>query len=154
MDDLGWTESSFFESKEDEAALQHAVARYHALVFLHPLLNQVFDHFCKNYSFLDLMASSPVSFFVPTLDIDLGWHTHQLMAKKYQADCKLYIGRFVDQFSHLKFHLIVQRRSFPATSDDKVEENQLATAFDLTCRAWQVRFTHFNARVILLTMAM
>lgn len=31
-------------------------------------------------SFLDLMSSSPASFFVPTLDIDLVWHTHQLMA--------------------------------------------------------------------------
>jgi hypothetical protein len=48
-------------------------------------------------SFLDLMASSPVSFFVPTLDIDLAWHTHQLMAKKYKSDSIIYVGRFIDQ---------------------------------------------------------
>ena len=48
-------------------------------------------------SFLDLMMSSPGSFFVPTLDIDLVWHTHQLMDKKYADDCVSYLGRFIDQ---------------------------------------------------------
>lgn len=35
--------------------------------------------------------------FVPTLDIDLAWHTHQLMASRYGVDCEMYIGRYVDQ---------------------------------------------------------
>ena len=48
-------------------------------------------------SFLDLMATSPAEFFVPTLDIDLAWHTHQLMAKNYRTDCTTYVGRFIDQ---------------------------------------------------------
>lgn len=48
-------------------------------------------------SFLDLMASTPASLFVPTLDIDLAWHSHQLMARKYSADCFRTVGRFVDQ---------------------------------------------------------
>jgi hypothetical protein len=49
-------------------------------------------------SFLDLMASSPESFFVPTLDIDLAWHTHQLKSTgAYNRDCLLYVKRFVDQ---------------------------------------------------------
>ncbi|KAF9463652.1 hypothetical protein BDZ94DRAFT_1192440, partial [Collybia nuda] len=101
MHDLLWTRPDFFQSREDEVALQHAVARYHA--------------------FLDLMSSSPVSFFVPTLDIDLAWHTHQLMAYNYNEDCRTYVERFVDH-------------------DDKVEENQLSLSFDITCRAWQNRF--------------
>ncbi|KAG1766295.1 hypothetical protein EDD22DRAFT_750248, partial [Suillus occidentalis] len=67
------------------------------------------------------MAESPASFFVPTLDIDLGWHTHQLMASRYQNDCLSLVGRYVDH-------------------DDKVEEGQLATSFDLTCRAWNDRY--------------
>ena len=49
-------------------------------------------------SFLDLLASTPASFFVPTLDIDLVWHTHQLMASKYKLDCTTYVGRFIDQY--------------------------------------------------------
>ncbi|KAG2028327.1 hypothetical protein BDR03DRAFT_1028265, partial [Suillus americanus] len=67
------------------------------------------------------MAESPASFFVPTLDIDLGWHTHQLMAFRYQNVCIALVGRYVDH-------------------DDKVEEGQLATSFDLTCRAWKDRY--------------
>ncbi|TFY50729.1 hypothetical protein EVG20_g11361 [Dentipellis fragilis] len=101
MYDLGWTEPNFFDDPEDEVALSHAIVRYHA--------------------FLDLMSSSPSSFFVPTLDIDLVWHTHQLQAADYQRECKKYTGRYIDH-------------------DDKVEETHLSNAFDLTCRAWNARF--------------
>ncbi len=66
------------------------------------------------------MSSSPAGFFVPTLDIDLVWHTHQLMARQYSRDCLEYVRRFADH-------------------DDKVAENRLSRAFDITCRAWQVR---------------
>ncbi|KIK41875.1 hypothetical protein CY34DRAFT_84653 [Suillus luteus UH-Slu-Lm8-n1] len=101
MVDLRWTEPGYFANQLDTAALQHCVARYHA--------------------FLNIIAESPASFFVPTLDIDLGWHTHQLMASRYQNDCLSFVGRYVDH-------------------DDKVEEGQLATSFDLTCRAWNDRY--------------
>ncbi|KAJ7119045.1 hypothetical protein C8R44DRAFT_625746 [Mycena epipterygia] len=102
MYDLEWTRLGYFDGAEDEVALQHAIARYHA--------------------FLDLMSSSPASFFVPTLDIDLVWHTHQLMASNYSRDTVKYVGRFIDH-------------------DDKVEESQLASSFDITCRAWKSRFS-------------
>jgi hypothetical protein len=101
MVNLGWTEPGYFADEVDKVALQHCVARYHA--------------------FLNIMAESPASFFVPTLDIDLGWHTHQLMASRYQNDCLSLVGRYVNH-------------------DDKVEEGQLATSFDLTCRAWNDRY--------------
>ncbi|OAX31710.1 hypothetical protein K503DRAFT_811028, partial [Rhizopogon vinicolor AM-OR11-026] len=97
MVDLRWTEPGYFTSEVDIVALQHCVARYHA--------------------FLNLLADSPASFLVPTLDIDLAWHTHQLMASCYQSDCLSLAGRYVDH-------------------DDKVEEGHLSTSFDLTCRAW------------------
>ncbi|KAG6811928.1 hypothetical protein H0H93_014102, partial [Arthromyces matolae] len=67
------------------------------------------------------MSASPASFYVPTLDIDLAWHTHQLLGETYQSNCQLYVGRYVDH-------------------DDKVEENVLSTSFDLTCRAWLDRY--------------
>ncbi|RXW12207.1 hypothetical protein EST38_g13647 [Candolleomyces aberdarensis] len=98
MAHLDWTKPGFFDRSEDEIVLQHAIAR-----------------------FLDLMSSSPASFFVPTLDIDLVWHTHQLMNAKYEEDCQLYVGRFIDH-------------------DDKVDGLRLSSAFDLTCRAWKDRF--------------
>ncbi|KAJ3508207.1 hypothetical protein NLJ89_g5879 [Agrocybe chaxingu] len=101
MYNLGWTKPGFFDKPDDELALQHALARYHA--------------------FLDLMTSSPASFFVPTLDIDLVWHTHQLMPSKYETDCIAYVRRFVDH-------------------DDKIEELRLSSAFKITCQAWKDRF--------------
>ncbi|KAK0499368.1 hypothetical protein EDD18DRAFT_1460302 [Armillaria luteobubalina] len=101
MHKLGWTAPDFFSSTEDEVALKHCTARYHA--------------------FIDLMSSSPDGFFVPTLDIDLVWHTHQLMARQYSRDCLTHVGRFIDH-------------------DDKVAEDKLSNAFDITCRAWQERF--------------
>ncbi len=67
------------------------------------------------------MSSSPAGFFVPTLDIDLVWHTHQLMAQQYSRHCLEYVRRFADH-------------------DDKVAEDKLSDAFDTTCRAWQVRY--------------
>ncbi|GAA5975141.1 hypothetical protein JCM11641_004364 [Rhodosporidiobolus odoratus] len=95
---LGWLDPSRFES--DDTLLNRSVARYHA--------------------FMDLLSSSSSMFCVPTLDIDLAWHTHQL-TRRYDVDICRYVGRFVDH-------------------DDKVEENALATGFDNTARAWQVRF--------------
>ncbi|KAF7294634.1 hypothetical protein MIND_01000000 [Mycena indigotica] len=101
MYDLQWTQPGFFDSAEDEIALQHTIARYHA--------------------FIDLMSSSPASFFVPTLDIDLAWHTHQLQPRIYAEDTTKYVGRFIDHSGN-------------------VEESLLATSFDVTCRAWKNRF--------------
>lgn len=43
------------------------------------------------------MTSAPTTLFVPTLDIDLAWHTHQMKGKKYNADCMKYLKRLIDQ---------------------------------------------------------
>lgn len=58
---------------------------------------------------------------MPTLDIDLAWHTHQLLGRTYHEHCKQYVRRHLD-------HL------------DKVEENYLSDAFEKTRRAWKARF--------------
>ncbi|PCH36370.1 hypothetical protein WOLCODRAFT_157078 [Wolfiporia cocos MD-104 SS10] len=100
MDCFGWLDPGAFDG-EDEVVLDHALARYHA--------------------FLDLMTTSDAPLFVPTLDIDLVWHSHQLMARQYARDCKQYLNRYIDH-------------------DDKVEESYLASSLDKTCRAWQDRF--------------
>jgi hypothetical protein len=79
MADLGWTHPSYFSHPEDERVLQHAVGRY--------------------MGFLDLMASEEGKgkMLVPTLDIDLVWHTHQLLTAGYHSDCKQFVGRYIDQ---------------------------------------------------------
>ncbi|KAH9035881.1 hypothetical protein EDB85DRAFT_2211533, partial [Lactarius pseudohatsudake] len=98
--DLGWTSSSYLEKHEDAAVLHHAIVRYHA--------------------FLDLMSSSQMV-VVPTLDIDLVWHSHQLSGPRYHKDCRTNVGRYIDH-------------------DDKVEQFHLSDAFDATCRAWEKRY--------------
>ncbi|KAF9790368.1 hypothetical protein BJ322DRAFT_1168850 [Thelephora terrestris] len=101
MHNLGWSQPGFFDSTQDEIALIHCIARYHA--------------------FLDLISSSPYLFFVPTLDIDIAWHTHQLLPEEYMDDCVASVGRFVNH-------------------DDNVEEGRLASSFEITCRLWRQRF--------------
>ncbi|KAG6917585.1 hypothetical protein DXG01_001933 [Tephrocybe rancida] len=101
MGDLGWTDPKWFGGTDDEIVLEHAIARYHA--------------------FLDLLTIPPGTFHVPTLDIDLAWHTHQLMGEKYHRDCMKFVGRYIDH-------------------NDRVEEGKLSTSFDVTCRAWEVCF--------------
>lgn len=100
MTELGWTKPAAFRG-ERLRILEDAILRYHA--------------------FLDLIASQPNSMIVPTLDIDLVWHTHQLLASRYTSDCQLYVGRYVDH-------------------ELRVRESHLSAAFDESCLAWQLRY--------------
>ncbi|KAJ6529147.1 hypothetical protein DFH09DRAFT_934890, partial [Mycena vulgaris] len=105
MNGLGWTKAEYFENVDNEVVLQHANARYHVL--------------------LDLMWEFPKSFFVPTLDIDLVWHTHQLMTTsslpQYARDTSTHMDRYIDH-------------------NDKVEESRLANSFDDTCQKWKSKY--------------
>ncbi|KAG8886309.1 hypothetical protein FRB98_001329 [Tulasnella sp. 332] len=96
---LGWTEHGRFE--EDVDTLTRCVVRYHA--------------------FLDLMASSTGKFVVPTLDIDLAWHTHQLLCDSYRKLFNI-MGMVPDH-------------------DDKVTQGALSISYDQTAEAWQARFS-------------
>lgn len=61
--------------------------------------------------------------FIPTLDIDLAWRTHQLFQKKYLDDTlRLTGGSVIDHHS-------------------KLEEGHLDSAFQYTCKIWRKRFT-------------
>ena len=85
------------------------------------------------------MASSSGILFVPTLDIDLVSHTHQLISEKYRSDCTKYVGRFIDQWVIFLFlHVFSKISDDP--SDDKVEGLELSSAFDITCEAWIILF--------------
>ncbi|TCD60000.1 hypothetical protein EIP91_010927 [Steccherinum ochraceum] len=101
MDDFGWTQPGYFDDPKDEVVLHRAISRYHG--------------------FLDLLSRFPSAFMVPTLDIDLVWHTHQLTGSTYLWHCIQYVGRYVDH-------------------DDKVDDSTLTESFDLTCLAWKQHF--------------
>ncbi|KAF8317035.1 uncharacterized protein EI90DRAFT_2943755 [Cantharellus anzutake] len=100
---LEWTRPGHFDVGHQHRAvhvLVRSIARYHA--------------------FVDLLSSA-LMFFVPTIDIDLTWHTHQLDCRKYRSDTLALLGRTPDH-------------------DDKVEEGALSSAYDITARAWGARF--------------
>ncbi|KAK2768343.1 hypothetical protein FQN54_000197 [Arachnomyces sp. PD_36] len=56
-------------------------------------LERAVDRYSK---FIKLFKVYPNKILVPTLDIDLVWHTHQCSASRYEADMESYTGRFID----------------------------------------------------------
>ncbi|KAH8920909.1 hypothetical protein BT69DRAFT_1352019 [Atractiella rhizophila] len=98
---IHWLDPRKFET--DQTTLVLAIARYHA--------------------WIDLMSSAsvPGGALVPTLDIDLVWHTHMLDAKAYREQLLNALGRIPNH-------------------DDRIEENALSNAFEQTAKAWMGRF--------------
>ncbi|MBW0482416.1 hypothetical protein O181_022131 [Austropuccinia psidii MF-1] len=76
----------------------------------------------RYYAFLELMKSDETKFFVPTLDIDLIWHTHQLTRGwRYCQDTINLVGRLVDH-------------------NDNVNDDQLDHSFHETSELWKRHF--------------
>ena len=71
--------------------------------------------------FMDIMRANPSQVAVPTLDVDLAWHTHQLSPSAYYRYTVDKIKRFVDH-------------------DDKIDDNTLSRQFEWTSRTYQERY--------------
>jgi hypothetical protein len=72
----------------------------------------------KYHRFFSLMAANTKKVCVPTLDIDLAWHTHQLSPAAYYKFSKAKTLKFIDH-------------------DDKIDEEKLSTSFEWTSKAYQ-----------------
>jgi hypothetical protein len=68
--------------------------------------------------FITIMKKHPDKMAVPTLDVDLAWHTHQLTPRDYYAFTMRLTGKFIDH-------------------DDKIDENALSEAFEWTTKTYQ-----------------
>lgn len=79
-----------------------------------PVINDAIDRYGMFLHMLEF-AKFPV---VPTLDIDLVWHTHQLSFYSYYAYC-------LKRFSHLVVH------------NDKMEENRMSFGFETTAKKFK-----------------
>ncbi|PVG00354.1 hypothetical protein CPB86DRAFT_871885 [Serendipita vermifera] len=101
MYEMGWSKPGQIPQDQEMANLVRAVARYHA--------------------FLDLLSQSSYNFWVPTLDIDLAWHTHQLTGPTYREDTLKLLGRTPNH-------------------DDAVEQTTLQSGYDETAKASKARF--------------
>ncbi|GAB1215681.1 hypothetical protein ATERTT37_004873 [Aspergillus terreus] len=71
--------------------------------------------------FVQLFKLYPGTVLVPTLDVDLAWHTHQCSAALYQAYMVEHTGRFIRH-------------------DDQFGQNVLDTGFDTTQKLFYARF--------------
>lgn len=75
----------------------------------------------KYQRFFGIMAANPQKTAVPTLDIDLAWHTHQLSPRSYYAYSLQQTNKFIDH-------------------DDKIEEGELNSAFQWTSKTYQEKY--------------
>lgn len=75
----------------------------------------------KYIRFIELARMNPGRMVVPTLDVDLAWHTHQLSPKAYYRATTLYISNFLDH-------------------DDKVDEDKLSVSFDWMSEAYYQKY--------------
>jgi hypothetical protein len=85
-----------------------------------PNLRSTMAHFISKYNvFFQIMAKNKGHAVVPTLDIDLIWHTHQLSPARYYA------------FS------TAQTEGIFINHDDKIDEMKLSDAFAWTSKQYQ-----------------
>jgi hypothetical protein len=75
----------------------------------------------KYTRFIEIMKRNPSQMAVPTLDVDLAWHTHQLSPSKYYRHTLVNTGRFIDH-------------------DDKVDEGTLSKQFEWTSKTYQAYY--------------
>ena len=75
----------------------------------------------RYFDFLELARQQPGRLLVPTLDIDLVWHVHQLSPADYRDDCQELLGR-------------------PLSHDTSHGTQDLAAAFQQTQAAWEDTF--------------
>lgn len=75
----------------------------------------------KYARFVTLMRTYPTKTCVPTLDVDLAWHTHQLSPSAYYRYTTGQTDKFIDH-------------------DDKIDEDKLSEAFEWTMQVYQDRY--------------
>ncbi|KAH8693824.1 hypothetical protein BGW36DRAFT_361660 [Talaromyces proteolyticus] len=89
-----------------------------------PALLATMDRLIRKYGiFFDIMVSNPKHMSVPTLDVDLAWHTHQLSPSRYMDYSRIQSKRYVTEtfIDH----------------DDKVDEAKLSEAFHWTSNMYR-----------------
>lgn len=118
-----WNNASIFSTDLAAACIRQGsfVEKMSEIDWLHsPAVAATMPRLIIKYQrFFDIMSSYPKDMTVPTLDVDLAWHTHQLMPRSYyDYSLKQTGGRFIDH-------------------DDKVGEIKLSTSFAKTSERYQ-----------------
>lgn len=120
-----WDNPSIFALELGGAVIRQSVFvdKMYSLDWLHsPAARDTMDRLLVKYSrFVDIMIAHPLMTVVPTLDVDLGWHTHQLSTKSYFDYTFVHCKKFIDH-------------------DDKLEEDALSSGFEWTSKTYEKMF--------------
>ncbi|KAJ5156161.1 Protein of unknown function DUF1399 [Penicillium capsulatum] len=100
------------------------VQKMDSLDWLHsPTVMQTADRLIKKYEvFFRIMLTNPRNMAVPTLDVDLAWHTHQLSPRRYYE--------YSTSSYNNKIRVFIDH-------DDKVDENKLSEGFEWTSKMYR-----------------
>ena len=101
------------------------IDKMHGLDWLHsPASQTTMSRLLVKYNrFFRIMATNPRKVAVPTLDVDLAWHTHQLSPRSYYSY----------SISHTAGDRFINH-------DDKIDEDQLSTGFEWTSREYEKNY--------------
>ncbi|KAI0474672.1 hypothetical protein F4859DRAFT_521764 [Xylaria cf. heliscus] len=117
-----WGNSSPFALELGGAVLRQGIftEKMYKMDWLHsPAARETMTRLITKYQrFAAIMGKHPNQVAVPTLDVDLAWHTHQLSPASYNEWMCSKTGRFIDH-------------------DDKIDENKLSTSFEWTSKVYQ-----------------
>jgi len=120
-----WGNSSIFAIELGSAVIRQSVFvdKMCKIDWLHsPNSRETMGRLIEKYvRFMSIIADNPKRTTVPTLDVDLAWHTHQLSSKSYYEYTVRNCRKFVNH-------------------DDKLEEDKLATGFEWTSKIYQKKF--------------
>lgn len=117
-----WDNSSIFALDLVGAVIRQCsfIEKMHSIDWIHsPAASSTMTRLIQKYTrYIDIIASHPNQTAVPTLDVDLAWHTHQLSPPSYYNYTVAKTARFIDH-------------------DDKIEDTALSTAFEWTSKTYQ-----------------
>lgn len=120
-----WDNHSPFALDLCSAVMRQGVfaEKMHKIDWLHsPAARATMERLVRKYHrFFDIMVKYPRSVAVPTLDVDLAWHTHQLSPGAYYQYSVAKTEKFIDH-------------------DDKIDEDALSAHFAWTSKAYQDMF--------------
>jgi len=126
-----WDNSSIFGLDLVGAVIRQGtfIEKMHAIDWVHsPALSSTMDRLLVKYGrYFDILAKHKDQIAVPTLDVDLAWHTHQLAPRYYYDYSTAKTGIFIDH-------------------DDKIDEIKLNDAFEWTSKTYQKMFNEVYSK--------
>ncbi|KZL63249.1 alpha-ketoglutarate-dependent sulfonate dioxygenase, partial [Colletotrichum incanum] len=127
-----WENHSIFALDLVAATMRQGVFvdKMYSIDWLHsPNARGTMDRLVQKYHrFMLIMTENPLTMCVPTLDVDLAWHTHQLAPRAYY------------KFSTYNSATKGNKEARFIDHNDKVDEDQLSNAFEWTSKMYLEKF--------------